>query len=446
MLQDVARIVCLMLPLLAAFGAALHVLLKEATLGADGAGCSTAGDPDAQAELHAEFGGSLGLAFVVLMEVTFGGADARYDCLRQSHVGWLAWTVMMVFALVMIVLLLNVVIATMSKTFDTIHDQLDVHAKFVQAKLIQAAARLPPAPPPLNLLGIPSRAVLALLRWRRRRRQRRARAHGRSGSARHNPAHTESHSSASRLLALARKGGGSRAAARDESGARSGMGARENTDADADAGDRGGSGAPKHDLRESARASEDALSSARAPSESDTATARAVAVGAGTEGPRGVTGGGSRAIGRHGRHAAGSAEWREQMIEAALDFMLERIVDADADDRWRMRITRRLAALEGATARIADAVVGSSDAEHSQSARARSQSSQALHLTSAPSASPSRRAGLRSMRDPVGPRSVSHARAQDWRPSSPARPAVPRLRVEPGGGEEEEDEAHQLSA
>lgn len=54
------------------------------------------------------------------------------------------------------------VIATMAKSFDMIYESLDVNAMFVKAKLSQTAARLPLAPSPFNLLGLPARAIDAL--------------------------------------------------------------------------------------------------------------------------------------------------------------------------------------------------------------------------------------------------------------------------------------------
>lgn len=152
-----------MLPLLCAFAVALHVLLKEIASTQMGEGCSTLGDPEAQQEvrvgqprareamaarcdwhapcraplslppsrprrphrpprprparpqLHEDYGHSAESALVVLIEVVFGMADTRLDCLRQSPVGWLSWVLMVTFAIVMVVLMLNVIIAAMAK-------------------------------------------------------------------------------------------------------------------------------------------------------------------------------------------------------------------------------------------------------------------------------------------------------------------------------------------
>lgn len=163
MLSDTVKIVVLGVPIVLGFAFALHVLFRPVTLDAE-EGCSTVGDPEKEAETEGDYRRSSIFAFVILSEMVLGGTDSRLDCLRQSAAGWPAWALQLAFMLVAVVLLLNTVIAAMSKSFDLIFESLDVNSMFVRAKLIQASTRLPIAPPPLNLLGLPSRLVFLVAR------------------------------------------------------------------------------------------------------------------------------------------------------------------------------------------------------------------------------------------------------------------------------------------
>jgi hypothetical protein len=52
--------------------------------------------------------------------------------------------------------------APRAQTFDTIYESLDLTSMLVRAKLMQSSMFLKIAPPPLNLIGIPSRILHAL--------------------------------------------------------------------------------------------------------------------------------------------------------------------------------------------------------------------------------------------------------------------------------------------
>lgn len=56
-------------------------------------------------------------------------------------------------------LLLNVIIASLSKIFDAVYESISVNANLVSAKLVDSGKELPVALPPLNLLGMPARAI-----------------------------------------------------------------------------------------------------------------------------------------------------------------------------------------------------------------------------------------------------------------------------------------------
>lgn len=123
MLVDVGRILYILGPLLLFFAAASHVLMKEALVRDTPEGCSVPGDPDAQASLHEDFGQSYLSAVVILLELVLGGEDMRLECLRSSVVGTSAWLIGILFAVVTLVLLLNMLIASMALTFQDIFDK-----------------------------------------------------------------------------------------------------------------------------------------------------------------------------------------------------------------------------------------------------------------------------------------------------------------------------------
>jgi len=161
MANDVSKVVCLGMPVVIAFALAMHVLFKGTETAAEG-GCETEGDPEAQEETEAEFRGSVVKSFMVLVEIVIGGDESRFQCLRQSSAGILAWWLQLFYMIIAVVLLLNVVIASMAKTFDLVFERLDHNAMFVKTKLIQTLPRLPVAAAPLNLVGVPARLLHAL--------------------------------------------------------------------------------------------------------------------------------------------------------------------------------------------------------------------------------------------------------------------------------------------
>jgi len=150
MLGDVVKLVAITIPIATAFAVALNVTFSDTPklfgpLDADSwsGSCSTLGDPEAQAELEGDFSAGIGPALVVILEVALGASDARLDCARGSRAGFLAWALVLLCSVVTVVLLLNVIIAAMAKSFNLIHDNLDINARFVRAKLILSAGRLP---------------------------------------------------------------------------------------------------------------------------------------------------------------------------------------------------------------------------------------------------------------------------------------------------------------
>ena len=89
---------------------------------------------------------------VILAEVMLGGSEAELACLRASRSGSFAWALMMGYLVLSVVLLLNVVIAAMAKTFDLIYEVR--RAQLPSDCAPRCRARPPPtapAPPPSAL-------------------------------------------------------------------------------------------------------------------------------------------------------------------------------------------------------------------------------------------------------------------------------------------------------
>lgn len=98
----------------------------------------------------------MGDALIALTEVWLGGESAGLACARKTPHGWSAWALMMGFTLTTVVCLLNMLIAQMAKTFDTVWDARTVSYLHSRAQIVQRARTMPLAPPPLNLLGLPA--------------------------------------------------------------------------------------------------------------------------------------------------------------------------------------------------------------------------------------------------------------------------------------------------
>lgn len=128
MARDVARICSLGLIIVPAFALALHALFKaayfEQLIAHEQAGESRrrliagewgfrvarlGGDDSthscAEAKISEDYGENVWLAVTVLAELVVGGGDARFECIRESSVGWLGWWMAFCFELLMVLVL-----------------------------------------------------------------------------------------------------------------------------------------------------------------------------------------------------------------------------------------------------------------------------------------------------------------------------------------------------
>ena len=62
---------------------------------------------------------------------------------------------MYVYVLITCIMLVNMLIALMAKTFDNVFEAQEVHCLFLKARTISIWLQYPPVPPPLNLISVP---------------------------------------------------------------------------------------------------------------------------------------------------------------------------------------------------------------------------------------------------------------------------------------------------
>jgi ankyrin repeat protein len=146
---DVRYFLVLLAFLLFAIAASYTVLLS----GTDGA-----------AACSEDLGGlDLPSTLVILVEATLTG-DLFFECAHASSNAVAAWMLSFIFAVLTVVLLLNMLIAMMSKTFDNVVEALGPNYLFLFGQLCFSLLHEPPTPPPLNVLSWPYEAVMAV-RW-----------------------------------------------------------------------------------------------------------------------------------------------------------------------------------------------------------------------------------------------------------------------------------------
>lgn len=106
----------------------------------------------------------------ILIEVVLtGGID--FQCVRNSSVGDVAWVLMAIYLVITVVMLVNLLVALMAKSFDNLYELQDQFYLYLFARQTSLWQQYPVVPPPLNLLSLPynclygtGRLVVALLR------------------------------------------------------------------------------------------------------------------------------------------------------------------------------------------------------------------------------------------------------------------------------------------
>lgn len=132
--------------------------------------------------LDFEVGQSWWSSLRLMLDTVLTG-DAYLQCFWQSS-DWFGMVIMMAYVVFAIILMLNILIAMMARTFEE-QTELVIESSALQyAKLVLETASLPVRTPPLNLLQIPVQVIHGVLRWlqayyrgtARRRHQRASRA------------------------------------------------------------------------------------------------------------------------------------------------------------------------------------------------------------------------------------------------------------------------------
>lgn len=89
-----------------------------------------------------------------LIEMLLDGTG-NYECMRKSSKGMYAWLLMVIYMLFTLVMMMNLLIALMAKTFDNIYEYQELYYLFLSARSTSLWQRYPAVPPPFNLLGMP---------------------------------------------------------------------------------------------------------------------------------------------------------------------------------------------------------------------------------------------------------------------------------------------------
>ncbi|KAL1519631.1 hypothetical protein AB1Y20_023142 [Prymnesium parvum] len=99
-----------------------------------------------------------GVMFILINSILDGGAqDALLLCSLHDNELWsLAWVFTYLFLLFVCVLLLNMMIAMFTRSFDVVFDSMIEHVQTNYARAVVAWCASPPEPPPLNLLRLPA--------------------------------------------------------------------------------------------------------------------------------------------------------------------------------------------------------------------------------------------------------------------------------------------------
>merc|ERR1719468_346051 len=121
-----------------------------------------------------EFGARMPLeAFLTLFISIFGLGGWRMTMMTPKNPEWTSWLFQIVYMLYMMVttiVLINLLIAMMSDTYQRIQQQSDMEWKFGLAKLIRSMARTEMSPSPINLVTTWIIYIGSLIRTARKKR------------------------------------------------------------------------------------------------------------------------------------------------------------------------------------------------------------------------------------------------------------------------------------
>jgi len=151
---DLFNFLVLLLFLLVAFAASWTVLLDSASWSS----LEEVSNFTCVEELTG--GDDIAFTFLTLLEGALTGSDF-FECARNSAGQWrAAWVISFAYVTLTAVLLLNMLIAMMAKTFDNIFEASATNYLYLFAQRTLALSKDDrPMPPPLNIVGLPCRLV-----------------------------------------------------------------------------------------------------------------------------------------------------------------------------------------------------------------------------------------------------------------------------------------------
>eukprot|EP00966_Prymnesium_polylepis_P297211 6867224-Prymnesium_polylepis.1 len=88
----------------------------------------------------------------MLFKTLIGGGDGLVDCLQESAQPVAGVILMETYLVLSVILLVNLLIALMSKTFDLVYENKDSNYMYLFARLVISCDDQPLLPPPLNML------------------------------------------------------------------------------------------------------------------------------------------------------------------------------------------------------------------------------------------------------------------------------------------------------
>ena len=156
MVFDMVQWSCLLVWILLAFSSFFQILHAEPF------GTPTAGGEDCDIVPDDDFA-NFGLAMRILFESVLEG-NGHFECMRHASTAYIALPMMYVFLAITVIMLVNMLIAIMAKSFDDIYEQQQAVFLYLKAVQVDVWTHYPPTPPPINLLGLPYN-LTRLLIW-----------------------------------------------------------------------------------------------------------------------------------------------------------------------------------------------------------------------------------------------------------------------------------------
>ena len=152
MLRDVVMWLVLVGALVLAFAASFHTIFKGTKASLDG---------DCEG-LEVEIGSGVSRSIWVLIKQLLG-TDPVLDCLEETAYSLMSTGLLGLYLILAVIMLVNMLIAMMAKTFDVVWESQALNYQFVFARTVLSWADKPATPPPLLLLTVPYQAATTVL-------------------------------------------------------------------------------------------------------------------------------------------------------------------------------------------------------------------------------------------------------------------------------------------